>query len=98
MSERKRCPVFVMGCPRSGTNLLYDTLLSSGGFAIYRGRLPVYQVLIPHFGRLDQLENLQKMMAVWLRSEGFRRTELDGAELTAKVLQNCRSGGDFLRI
>jgi hypothetical protein len=96
--ERKQCPVFVMGCHRSGTNLLYDTLLSSGGFAIYRGLVPVYQVLIPRFGRLDRLENRKKMVATWLRSKGFRRSELDSAELTAKVLENCRSGGDFLRI
>jgi sulfotransferase family protein len=96
--ERKQCPVFVMGCHRSGTNLLYDTLLSSGGFAVYRGYLPVYKVLIPRFGSLDQLENRKKMMATWLRSKGFRRSGLDAAELTAKVLENCRSGGDFLRI
>lgn len=87
-----------MGCHRSGTNLLYDTLLSSGGFAVYRGLLPVYQVLIPHFGNLNRLKNRKKMMATWLLSKGFRRSELDGAELTAKVLENCRSGGDFLSI
>jgi hypothetical protein len=98
MVERKHCPVFVMGCPRSGTNLLYDTLLSSGGIAVYRGRLLVYQVLIPRFGRIDRLDNRRKMMAVWLRSKGFRRSKLDGAELTAMILENCRSGGDFIRI
>ena len=87
-----------MGCPRSGTNLLYDTLLSSGGFAVYRGRLPVHQVLIPHFGQLDRLEHRKRIMAAWLRSKGFRKTELDGAELTANVLENCHNGGDFLRI
>ena len=98
MIERKRCPVFVIGSPRSGTNLLYDTLLSSGGFAVYRGRLPVHQVLIPRFGRLDRLENRKKMMAVWLRCKDFRRTELDRDELTAKILENCCSGGDFVSI
>lgn len=98
MTQRWRCPVFVTGCPRSGTNLLYDTLLSAGGFPVYRGHVPVYQVLIPRFGRLDRLENLKKMMAAWMRSEGFRRSGLDGTELTATVLENCRSGGDFLKI
>jgi hypothetical protein len=98
MVERKRCPIFVIGCPRSGTNLLYDTLLSSGGFAVYRGRVPVYQVLIPRFGRLDRLENRKKIVATWLRSEGFRRSGLDGVELTTRVLENCRNGGDFLRV
>jgi hypothetical protein len=98
MIGRKQCPVFVMGCHRSGTNLLYDTLLSSGGFAVYRGLLPVYQVLVPHFGNLNRIENRKKMMATWLLSKGFRRSELDGADLTAKVVENCRNGGDFLRI
>jgi len=98
MIERKRCPVFVMGCQRSGTTLIYDTLLSSGGFAVYRGRVPVYQLLIPRFGRLDRIENRKKMMATWLRSKGFRRSGLDAGDLTAKVLENCRNGGDFLRI
>jgi hypothetical protein len=98
MIERKHCPVLVIGCPRSGTNLLYDTLLSAGGFAIYRGRIPIYQVLIPRFGKLDRLKNRKRIMAVWLRSEGFRRSGLDGTELTAKVLETCRTGGDLLRI
>jgi hypothetical protein len=98
MIERKRCPVFVMGCPRSGTNLLYDTLLSSGGFADFRGRVPVYQTLIPRFGSLNRLKNRKRILAAWLGSKGFRRSGLDGAELTAKVMEKCRSGGDFLSI
>lgn len=96
MTERSRCPVLVVGCPRSGTNLLYDTLLSAGGFAIYRGKIPIYQLLVPRAGRLDRLENRKKLMALWLRSEGFRRSGLDGPELAADVLENCRTGCDFL--
>lgn len=96
--DRSRSPVFVIGCPRSGTNLLYDCLLSSGGFAIYRGRIPVHQVLIPRFGDLDRLANRQKSVSVFLRSEGFRRSGLDAAELTAKITESCRTGGDFIRI
>jgi hypothetical protein len=98
MMERRRCPVFVIGCPRSGTNLLYDILLSAGGFAVYRGRLPIYQVLIPRFGKLDRIENRKKIIATWLRSKSFRRSGLDGRELAAILLENCQSGGDFLRI
>lgn len=98
MMERSQRPVFVMGCPRSGTNLLYDTLLSSGGFAIYRGRLPVHQVLIPHFGDLGRIENRKRMMEAWLRSKGFRKTDLDAGYLTGLVLERCRTGGDFLQI
>jgi Sulfotransferase family len=96
--DRKNCPVFVMGCHRSGTNLLYDTLLSAGGFAVYRGYLPVYSVLIPRFGSLRRPANRRKLMQTWVRSKGFRRSGLDPGELTAKVLEQCRSGGDFIRI
>ena len=98
MIERGRRPVFVIGCPRSGTNFLYDTLLSSGGFAIYRGRMPIYQTLIPRFGKPDRVQNRKKIMDAWLGSKGFRRSGLDGGELTAQVLANCRTGGDFLSI
>lgn len=98
MIERSRRPVFVIGCPRSGTNLLYDTLLSAGGFAIYRGRVPIYQVLIPRFGKPDRLQNRKKITDAWLRSKGFQRSGLDSAELNAQMLANCRTGGDFLSI
>ena len=96
--ERKTRPVFVMGCHRSGTNLLYDTLLSAGGFAVYRGYLPVYKMLIPRFGNLAELNNRKRMMDAWVRSKGFRRSGLNAEQLTVKILEECRSGGDFIRI
>jgi hypothetical protein len=94
---RKMRPVFVMGCHRSGTNLLYDTLLSAGGFAVYRGYLPVYKMLIPRCGSLSKPENRKKLMEIWLRSKGFRKSGLDSEQLTARVLRDCRTGGDFIR-
>jgi hypothetical protein len=87
-----------MGCHRSGTNLLYDMLLSAGGFAIYRGSLPVFETLIPRFGSLERRSNRKKLLETWVRSKGFRRTGLDADQLTARVLDDCRSGGDFIRI
>lgn len=87
-----------MGCHRSGTNLLYDTLLSAGGFAIYRGYLPIYKILIPRFGKLDKLENRKKILEVWLRSKGFRRSGLDAGLVRKKILNECSNGGDFIRI
>ncbi|MFY9909519.1 MAG: sulfotransferase [Candidatus Sulfotelmatobacter sp.] len=96
--ERKRRPVFVMGCHRSGTNLLYDTLLSAGGFAIYRGYLPIYEILIPRFGSLKNSRNREKIVATWMRSKGFARSGVEGAALSSKLLAECRNGGDFMRI
>jgi hypothetical protein len=97
-SDRKDSPVFVMGCHRSGTNLLYDMLLSSGGFAIYRGYLPIYKTLIPRFGSMTSGASRQKILDTFLRSKGFRRTGLDAGQLSARILSECRNGGDFIRI
>ena len=87
-----------MGCHRSGTNLLYDMLMSAGGFAIYRGLLPVYETLIPRFGSLQHRRNRARLLETWLHSEGFRRTGLDPRWLSQRILNDCRSGGDFISI
>ncbi len=98
LSDRNHAPGFVMGCHRSGTNLLYDMLLSSGGFAIYRGFLPIYKILIPRFGSMENRANREKILETWLRSKGFRRTGLDAEQLSAHILEECRNGGDFIRV
>jgi len=87
-----------MGCHRSGTNLLYDMLLSAGGFAVYRGFLPIYKILIPRFGSMENRASREKILKTWLRSKGFRRTGLDADELSARILKQCRNGGDFIRV
>lgn len=97
-SERRTRPVFVMGCHRSGTNLLYDTLLSAGGFAVYRGYLPVYKMLVPRLGSLARLRNRERAVRTWLSSKGFRRSGLNADQVAAKILDQCRNGGDFIRI
>jgi hypothetical protein len=97
-TERKHRPVFVMGCHRSGTNLLYDTLLSAGGFAVYRGYLPIYKILIPRFGSLEKPRNRGKIVDVWMRSKGFARAGVEAGPLSSKLLAECRNGGDFMRI
>ena len=97
-NDRKLAPVFVMGCHRSGTNLLYDMLLSSGGFAIHRGYLPLYKILIPRFGSMKSRRNRQKILDTWLRSKGFRRSGLDVEPLSTRILGECRTGGDFIRV
>jgi len=97
-SGRSRNPVFVVGCHRSGTNLLYDTLLSAGGFALYRGSLPIYKVVIPRCGPLHVAANRAKAIDLFLCSKGFRRTGLESAEVSSKLEAECRTGGDFIRI
>lgn len=90
--------MFVTGCHRSGTNLLYDTLLSAGGFAIYRGYLPVYETLIPHFGHLENARNRKRMVDAWMGSRWFTRSGLEAQELAPKLLVGCHTGGDFVSI
>ena len=97
-TERKRRPVFIMGCHRSGTNLLYDTLLSAGGFAVYRGYLPIYEILIPRFGSLESPRNREKIVDTWMQSKGFERSGLEAGPIAGKLRAECQSGGDFIRI
>jgi len=86
-----------MGCHRSGTNLLYDMLLSAGGFAIYRGYLPIYKTFVPLYGSMENRSNREKIVANWLRSKGFRRTGLDAGNISGRIVNDCRSAGDFIR-
>lgn len=87
-----------MGCHRSGTNLLYDMLLSAGGFAIYRGYLPIYKIMIPKYGSMASRASREKIVATWLRSKGFRRTGLAREHFSPRIENECRTGGDFIRI
>ena len=73
-------------------------LLSSGGFAIYRGLLPVFETLIPRFGALDQRHNREQLLQTWLRSKGFQRTGLNADALASRILNDCHSGADFIRV
>jgi hypothetical protein len=97
-SSRSRRPVFVLGSPRSGTTLLYHMLLSSGNFAVYLTESNVFNLLRPRFGNLSVRRNRQALMKVWLGSKLFTRSGLDANEIEEKILRECRSSGDLLRI
>jgi hypothetical protein len=91
-------PVFIVGCPRSGTSFLYHLLLSAGGFAEFHTQMNVYDVLDPVYGDLGVRKNKESAMREWLQSKAFRVSGLEAAEIQAKVLAECHSTGDFLRI
>jgi len=78
--------------------MLYDMLLSAGGFAIYRGYLPIYKIMIPKYGSMASRANREKIVATWLRSKGFRRTGLGREVFSPRIENECRSGGDFIRV
>jgi hypothetical protein len=95
---RRRAPIFVVGCPRSGTTVLYHMLLSSGGFAVYRSESNVFNLLVPRFRGMRTDRDRNELMDAWLRSTLFRVSGLDAAQIRSRVMEECRSGGDFLRI
>jgi len=98
MKRRACAPVFVVGSPRSGTTLLYDTLLSSGGFALYLGESNIFNLLAPRFGDLSVPKNRQKMLDVWVGSRLFRVMGMDRARIERRIHEQCQNAGDFLRI
>ncbi|PWT91126.1 MAG: hypothetical protein C5B55_08610 [Blastocatellia bacterium] len=97
LSEYK-APVFVVGSARSGTTLLYHTLLSSGAFAVYLTGPVVFDLLVPRFGDLSKLKNRSRLLPVWFQSYQYRLSGLDRNSIENKILTECHSNGDFLRI
>jgi Sulfotransferase family len=95
---RSKAPVFVLGCPRSGTTLLSHMLFSAGNFAIYRTESNVFSVLQPRFGDFARESNRRELLRYWLRSKLFRETGLDAQYISDKIVRECRSAGDFLRV
>ena len=91
-------PVFIVGCPRSGTSYLYHLLLSAGGFAEFRTQMNVFDVLEPIYGDLGVPKNKVRMMKEWLQSKAFDVSGLQAEEIKARVLSGCRGASDFLRI
>ncbi len=96
--ERSTAPVFVLGCPRSGTTLLYDMLLSAGGFAVYLAESNVFNVLALRFGDLNVQRNRERLLQAWLGSKLFRASGLDAQTIGKKLEEQCRSAADFLSI
>src|SRR5207253_8385286 len=97
-AKNNKTPVFVVGCPRSGTTLLYHMLLSAGDFAVYRAESNVFNLLAPRFGNLRSVYQRESLMDAWLDSKLFRVSGLDAKEIRIKVIAECSSGGDFLRV
>jgi len=95
---RSRAPVFVLGSPRSGTTLLYDMLLSAGGFAVYLAESNVFNLLVPRFADLSVRSNRERLIKAWLGSKLFRCSGLEAGDISRKVLGQCENGGDFLRL
>jgi len=97
-TERSKAPVFVLGCGRSGTTLLYHMLLSSGNFVLYRTESNAINLLEPRFGDLSIAWNRRRLMKAWYNSRLYTLSGLEKEPLEARLNAECRNGGDFLRI
>ena len=97
-SARSKAPVFVIGCGRSGTTLLYHMILSSGNFAVYRTESNVINLLEPRFGNLSVPGNKRKLLDAWYKSRLYTLSGLDREEIGKKVMAGVQNGGDFLRV
>jgi hypothetical protein len=95
---RAKAPVFVIGCGRSGTTLLYHMILSAGNFAVYRTESNVINLLEPRFGDLSVARNKRSLLKAWYESRLFTLSGLDRQEIGEKVMSEVENGGDFLRV
>ena len=59
---RSKAPAFVLGCGRSGTKMLYHTLLSAGGFAIYQAESNAFKLIGFRFGSMAKPENRRALL------------------------------------
>jgi len=88
----------VLGCGRSGTTLLYHMLLSAGNFAVYRVESNVINLLEPRFGDLSNERNKRRLLNAWYESRLYALSGLEKEPIAARVMGECKNGGDFLRI
>jgi hypothetical protein len=94
-APKSHAPVFIIGCPRSGTTLLCRMLLAAGNFANYRAESDVFSVLRPAFGNLSSTRNLERLIDRWLRSRLFQVTGLNAKAIRERLISECRCEGDF---
>jgi hypothetical protein len=95
---RSTAPVFVIGCSRSGTTLLYHMLLSSGNFAVYRTESFIFALLEPRFRPLSKPQNKRGMLDAWYNTRLYTKSGLELSEIEPRIMAECQNGGDFLRI
>lgn len=98
LSSELKPPLFIVGSARSGNTLLYDTLLSSGDFAVYRTEPVVFDLLVPKFGNLSKRKDRSRLLSVWFRSYQYHISGLDRTLFEKEILEECHDAGDFLRI
>jgi len=88
-------PVFVVGCPRSGTTLLYSMLVAAGGFAFYRKETYFYD-LVPRFPRLASARARQAFLDRFLAGYLGKVPGLDVVPIARQAIDQSRTTIEFL--
>lgn len=88
-------PVFIVGCPRSGTTLLYSMLIAAGGFAVYRKETYFYD-LAPRFPDLSDPATHDDFTSRYLAGYLGAVPGLDVAPFVRTALERCGGTGDVL--
>lgn len=88
-------PVFIVGCPRSGTTLLYSMLVAAGGFAVYRKETYFFD-LVHRFPDLTDSAAQEEFSRRFLAGYLGRVPGLDVVPLVQDALRRCRTATDFL--
>jgi hypothetical protein len=88
-------PVFVVGCPRSGTTLMYSMLVGAGGFAFYRKETYFYDQL-PRFPELNTPTSRARFKREFTAGYLGKVPGLDVEPLVAQSLEQCRRPAEFL--
>src|SRR5437773_11477537 len=95
---RNEAPVFVLGCGRSGTTLLYHMILSAGDSVVYRTESNAMNLLEPRFGDLGVARNKEKLLDAWLKGKVFWVSGLDGDEMRITGIAQCTYGVGSVRV
>lgn len=89
-------PVFVVGCPRSGTTLLYHMLVSTGAFVNYRAETHLYDMLEPAVGSLRRKANRRRLMSEWSDQRSFRAFGVESEDVRRDLVEACGNAGEIL--
>ena len=88
-------PVFIVGCPRSGTTLLYSMLVSAGGFAFYRKETHLYAIA-PRFPDLSSPAARDRFLQEYLAGYLGHVRGLAVEPMIRAALAESTTIGDFL--
>ena len=88
-------PVFVVGCPRSGTTLLYSMLVAAGGFAFYRKETHLF-VVAHRFPQLVTDRARARFVEEFLAGYLGHVPGLDIEPIVRQAMAGCGTPADFL--